>query len=147
VAVFCLGILVYLQLLFYRLQLIRLKTTKNPFVKPEVLHDLSYYPTISVLVPLKNEGEVIFETFDKIKSQNYPIDKYEVLILVEESDVFTRSVISRYHLPDNFRVILIPTLFPFTKARSLLHGLYQAKNEITTVFDAESRPDKDQFIT
>lgn len=66
---------------------------------------------------------------------------------MEESDAFTRSVISKYHLPDNFRVILIPTLFPFTKARSLLHGLYQAKNEITTVFDAESRPDKDQFIT
>ncbi len=104
-------------------------------------------PVFSVIVPLKHEGEVIFNTLQSIAEMNYPSDKMEVLIIVEENDAYTLSYLEKIDLPVEFKIFRIPNLKPYTKGRALLHGLEIAKGEIITVYDAESRPSSNQFIT
>lgn len=132
----------YLLLLSFRLANIE-KPVKSVLSakQKEVHHDLS----LTILLPLKNEGEVIRQTIQAIDNQDYPKELCELIIIVENSDLYTQSVLSAIALPKTAKILLIPSLNPFTKGRALLHGLQAAKNTIITVFDAESQPEPDQF--
>ena len=132
----------YLVLLSFRLA--NMEKPVNSLLSGEnknAHHDLS----LTILLPLKNEGEVIRQTLQAIDNQDYPKELCELIIIVENTDLYTQSVLSAIALPKTARILLIPSLNPFTKGRALLHGLQAAKNTIITVFDAESQPEPNQF--
>lgn len=131
----------YMLLLSFRLSNIE-KLPKSLIFSRDTIHDL---PTVSVLMPLKNEGHVIEDTIQHIIRQDYPVDKMELIIIVEITDEHTQSALEEINLPTYCKIILIPSLNPFTKGRALLHGLKQANHQIITVMDAESHPEPDQF--
>jgi cellulose synthase/poly-beta-1,6-N-acetylglucosamine synthase-like glycosyltransferase len=132
----------FAYLLIYRVFQILGKPKPQPRKKePEP----SKYNSFTVLIPLKREGKVIYQTFDAISELDYPVDKIQVLILVEDNDQFTLDYISNYVLPAHFKLVTIPSIPPFTKGRALNEGLRQARNDYVTVFDAESRPQSDQL--
>lgn len=139
---FCFGFLNYVLLLSYRV-------SNNVF--PRLAHSpirsilRGHWPKFSILVPLKNEDDVIHATLQTIDNLDYPSDKKEVLIVVEETDAITLQSLARFELPLSFRIIRIPELPPFTKGRALLYALYEATGEYITVYDAESRPEVNQL--
>lgn len=130
----------YLFLLSYRLSNLE-KVSPSRGVSVPAKARLS----CSILVPLKQEGEVIGGCLDGIRDLDYPDTLKELLIIVEENDAYTLEHLNKFKLPDYGRVVLIPPGYPATKGRSLLYGLKEATGDLITVFDAESRPQKDQL--
>jgi cellulose synthase/poly-beta-1,6-N-acetylglucosamine synthase-like glycosyltransferase len=41
--------------------------------------DYTYQPTVSVLMPVYNEGRTVYETIQSISQSNYPLNKFEVI--------------------------------------------------------------------
>ncbi|MFN0013005.1 MAG: glycosyltransferase [Saprospiraceae bacterium] len=140
---FITGFFNYLILIAFRLsnnvgQLARSAPKQAPF-------DPEYWPSFTIIVPLKREGEVVHGTLRAIASLDYPDVLKQVIVVVEETDTMTLSALRDADLPSNFERLLIPEQLPFTKGRALLHALRSARGEYVTVYDAESRPEPQQL--
>ena len=103
-------------------------------------------PTISVMVPLYKEAAVIDQLRVGLKRMEYPAHKVEVLLLLEEDDADTRAACEEADLPSYFRVVVVPPGKPRTKPRACNYGLSFCQGEIIVIFDAEDKPDPDQFM-
>lgn len=142
-AIFILGFFNYLLLIALRLSnnIGTLSGAKSASVaaEPDIL------PVFSILVPLKNEGEVVRGTVQAIAELDYPDVLKQVIVVVENTDRMTLDTLEALDLPANFEVLQIPEQPPFTKGRALLHALRIARGEYITVYDAESRPEPQQL--
>ena len=143
IVIFCTGLINYLILLVFRISNNSAECSSELQFYDETEPD--QWPSFSILVPLKNENEVIEATLKAIDLLNYPDRLKQVIIIVEESDTITRQSLSAITLPYNFDVLYIPENTPHTKARALLYGLKVASGKYLTVYDAESRPEPDQL--
>ncbi|MEP3048750.1 MAG: glycosyltransferase family 2 protein [Roseibium sp.] len=104
------------------------------------------WPRYTVLVPLYREARVLGDLVTGLQQLNYPTDKLQILLLIEEDDKETLCAIPK-GLPDQFEVMVVPDGIPRTKPRALSYGLASAAGQYVTVFDAEDRPDPDQLKT
>ncbi|MCA0229272.1 MAG: glycosyltransferase [Bacteroidetes bacterium] len=139
---FGLGFLNYILLLSFRVSNNFYRRTKKSITASMRVEE---WPKFSILVPLKNEDEVIHATLQAIENLDYPSDRKEVLIVVEDTDLVTQRSLAQIDLPFSFRIIHIPELPPFTKGRALLYALSEATGTYLTVYDAESRPEPSQL--
>jgi cellulose synthase/poly-beta-1,6-N-acetylglucosamine synthase-like glycosyltransferase len=141
--IFGIGFINYVLLMSFRIN-------TNFYIHPsryraEKLPFLENTPSFSILVPLKQEDEVIHATLEAIDRLHYPRSHKQVIIVVEETDHTTQKSLSNFPLPANFEILYIPELPPFTKGRALLHALAKAEGTYITVYDAESRPEPYQL--
>ncbi|MGO3886157.1 MAG: glycosyltransferase family 2 protein [Mycetocola sp.] len=102
-------------------------------------------PTYTVLVPVFREANIVANLIDNLGGIDYPADRLEILILIEEEDDETRSAITRAAPPANMHVVTIPKGHPQTKPRACNVGLTLATGEFLVIYDAEDRPDPDQL--
>lgn len=58
------------------------------------------WPSLSVILPIRNEGKVIARTLDAVLAQDYPAERLEILVSDGRSDDNTREVISEYSRRD-----------------------------------------------
>jgi len=110
-------------------------------------HDLPIY---TVLVPMYKEPEVAQKIARAVTNLNYPVDKLDVKLLLEEDDAPTRAKIAEVFdsLPPCVEVIICPTVpkgQPRTKPRACNWGLEKARGKYLVVFDAEDQPERDQL--
>jgi len=103
------------------------------------------WPKYTILIPLFKEAAVIPHLAEALISLDYPKDKKQILIILEEEDDETPPAVREANLPDNFKVIKVPHSHPQTKAKACNYAMGFATGEITTIFDAEDMPDKDQL--
>ena len=142
IAVFTLG---YLIVVVYRFYLFTRssKTDALEIVTDEealIISD-SELPFYTVMIPAYNEASVIVKLVENVAKLDYPTDRLEVLILVEEDDVATLSALSTANAPSQFRLVLIPPAEPRTKPKALNFGLTLARGDIVAVYDVEDAPD------
>lgn len=140
---FFMGFVNYMLLIAFRMgnNLGHLKNNPgNPIQTDPVV-----WPSMSIIVPLKREGDVVYGTLQAIADLDYPTNLKQVIIVVEETDQMTLEVLSNSTLPDGFELLQIPEQPPFTKGRALLHALRRASGAFVTVYDAESRPEPQQL--
>lgn len=102
-------------------------------------------PRYSVLVPLYREADVLRSLIAAMTALDYPRDRLEVLLLVEEDDAETRDGLAACPLPPWMQVVVVPPGHPRTKPRACNHGLLHVTGELVVVFDAEDRPEPDQL--
>jgi cellulose synthase/poly-beta-1,6-N-acetylglucosamine synthase-like glycosyltransferase len=102
-------------------------------------------PVYTILLPLYREETVVRKLMDNIGKLDYPKDKLDVKLLLEEDDVLTRKVLENEKLPTYFRTIIVPDSALRTKPRACNYGLAAAEGEFCVIFDAEDRPDPDQL--
>jgi len=102
-------------------------------------------PIYTVLVPVYKEANIVGQLVKNLGDIDYPKNKLEVLILIEEDDDETREALEKSSPPDNFHVIIVPDGNPRTKPRACNVGLYLASGEYVVIYDAEDRPDPDQL--
>jgi glycosyltransferase XagB len=102
-------------------------------------------PVYTVLVPLYREGSVLPALIGKLAALDYPADRLQVLLLIEEDDEQTRAALGKLALGDQFDVVLIPPSQPRTKPKACNVGLAYARGELCVIYDAEDRPDPDQL--
>jgi cellulose synthase/poly-beta-1,6-N-acetylglucosamine synthase-like glycosyltransferase len=92
----------------------------------------------SLLLPSRHEHQVIGETLRRLATINYPVHKFELIVLCTPDDQATinaaRASIARYRI-GNARVVVFDP--PSGKARAMNIGLAAARHELVTIFDAE----------
>lgn len=98
-------------------------------------------PIYTVLCPLYKEADVLPHFAASIESLDWPKDKLEVLLLLEEDDVLTQKVAENLYLPKYFKTIIVPKSNPKTKPKACNYGLHYATGKYLVIFDAEDRPD------
>jgi cellulose synthase/poly-beta-1,6-N-acetylglucosamine synthase-like glycosyltransferase len=116
-------------------------------VSPEELASVpdDEWPTYTVLVPLYREAAVLEQLVAGLSRLDYPRDKLEVLLLVEEDDEETLRRARALRLRPPFRVVVVPDSAPKTKPKACNHGLYASQSDLLVVYDAEDQPDPDQL--
>ncbi|MFA5268986.1 MAG: glycosyltransferase family 2 protein [Methanoregula sp.] len=126
--------------------------------------DESTLPVYTLFIPLYKEARILPNILKNINKLDYPKDKLDVKILLEEVDTETIAEAERLGLFGNPRAIIDPmtmeeyrkflrifdpVLIPDsdirTKPRACNQGLYRAKGEFCVIFDAEDDPDPDQL--
>jgi hypothetical protein len=116
----------------------------RPRPRPRDLPD-SELPRYTVLIPAWREEAVIGDTVRHIAALDYPEDKLEILVLVEQRDEATIRAVRAVQPPGHVRLVMLPPGAPQTKPRSCNLGLLLARGELLVIFDAEDRPEPDQL--
>lgn len=98
-------------------------------------------PVYTLLVPAYGEPEVVGQLLASMRSMDYPADKLQVLLLLEEDDTPTIEAARAAGVDDVATVIEVPAAEPRTKPKACNYGLHFASGEIVTVYDAEDTPD------
>ena len=112
----------------------------RPRGTPARLLTESELPVYTVLVPLYRERRVLAQLFRALARLDYPADKLDIKLLVEEEDDETRGALSAFVLPDYMEVLVVPEGQPRTKPRALNFGLAFARGDLVCIFDAEDVP-------
>lgn len=102
-------------------------------------------PSITLLVALYGEADIAPRLVRRLSALDYPRDRLETLILVEQDDTPTRAALASADLPRWMRVIAVPAGRIRTKPRALNFGLDFARGTIIGVYDAEDAPAPDQL--
>ncbi|MFZ4807878.1 MAG: glycosyltransferase family 2 protein [Hyphomicrobiaceae bacterium] len=103
------------------------------------------WPAYTVLVPLHREADALPGLVDALQALDYPRDRLEILLLLEEADGATRLAAARLDLPPEFRIVVVPDAAPRTKPKALALALLIARGDLITVYDAEDTPDPAQL--
>lgn len=103
-------------------------------------------PFMSVMVPLFREEDIAAKLLRRLARLNYPPHLLEILLILEEKDTQTRSLIAQSALPAWFRVIVVPNGPITTKPRAMNFALHFARGDIIGIYDAEDAPAPDQLL-
>jgi cellulose synthase/poly-beta-1,6-N-acetylglucosamine synthase-like glycosyltransferase len=98
-------------------------------------------PVYSILCPLYKEASVLDQFLDNINNIDWPKNKLDVLLLLEEDDLSTQEAINQKNLPKYVRKIVVPNSLPKTKPKACNYGLQLAKGKYLVIYDAEDKPD------
>ena len=102
-------------------------------------------PVYSILVPLYHETESLQRLVNGLRALDYPPEKLDVLLLLEQDDRATVQAVNAMALPDFIRVVVVPDAQPKTKPKACNVGLAMARGECLVIYDAEDRPERDQL--
>ena len=107
-------------------------------------------PDYSIIVALYKESAVISQLFSSLHSLDYPKEKLDVKIVLEEDDQETLEAINSVGTPQYMDIIIVPSgptdiNIVKTKARACNYALSYCKGEFVALFDAEDVPDKLQL--
>lgn len=80
-----------------------------------------------------------------IRSLDYPDDRLDVKLLLEEDDIRTRAALLSEDWPGQTEILVLPDGRPRTKPRALNVGLARSTGQFVVVYDAEDRPDPSQL--
>lgn len=102
-------------------------------------------PTYTILVPVYREANVIGDLIENLRRLDYPSSKLEILLLLEEDDEETAAAARAARPPETVTFVTVPNGEPKTKPKACNVGLFFAKGEYLTIYDAEDRPEPDQL--
>ena len=102
-------------------------------------------PRYTVLVPVFREANVVGGLIEHLRGIDYPPEKLEILLLMEEGDTETIEAARAARPPDLVQFILIPEGTPQTKPRACNVGLLFTSGEYLVIFDAEDLPEPEQL--
>jgi cellulose synthase/poly-beta-1,6-N-acetylglucosamine synthase-like glycosyltransferase len=107
---------------------------------------LEEYPNISVIVPAKNEQDNIGNCVNSILESNYPIDRFEIIVVNDQSTDDTASILNKFESEiSNLRVITITQNDTKTiagKPGALDKGIEFANGEFLLFTDADCTVDR-----
>jgi glycosyltransferase involved in cell wall biosynthesis/cellulose synthase/poly-beta-1,6-N-acetylglucosamine synthase-like glycosyltransferase/O-antigen/teichoic acid export membrane protein len=102
-------------------------------------------PLFTILCPLYREARVLPAFLESMANIDWPKDKLEVLLLLEENDLETQQAALCLQIPSYVRTVIVPHSEPKTKPKACNYGLAFAHGEYLVIYDAEDKPDTDQL--
>lgn len=102
-------------------------------------------PHYTILVPVYREAGIVGLLMQNLAGLDYPREKLEILLLLEEDDPETLQAALAAAPPDVVRILVVPHSLPKTKPRACNVGLAFARGDLVVIYDAEDRPDPDQL--
>ncbi len=142
------GALFYLGLMIFKLYVVKQSFKKQfvDFSAEEIANiDESELPVYTILIPLYQEAEVIRQIVKAMSAIDYPKDKLDIIITLEEYDLETIHAIEQVYPPEHFKTLILPNVHPKTKPKALNVALLQTKGEYLVIYDAEIIPEPDQL--
>ncbi len=140
----------YLLTTVYRVLLIDLSLSRARPIRVEP-HELAAppgggeWPRYIVILPLYHEGAVLPALVESLRRLDYPRDRLEIRLLIEEDDQETRAAAAQLDLSPPFRVVLVPVSYPRTKPKACNIGIEEGDADYLVIYDAEDRPEPDQL--
>ncbi|MDQ3239017.1 MAG: glycosyltransferase [bacterium] len=135
----------YFSDLLFNFYLIYSGLSKNPEIKigkKEVeSNNERDWPIYSVFCPLYKEWEVLPQFIHAMSKMDYPKDKLQVMLLLEEDDKQTIEKARAFNLPSYFDIVVVPHSKPKTKPKACNYGLNKAQGKFVVIYDAEDVPD------
>ncbi len=115
--------------------------------KAEELNSLraDFLPVYSILCPLYKEAHMLPVFLKAIDKIDWPKNKLDVLLLLEENDRETIASARAMVLPEYVRILIVPDSLPKTKPKACNFGLSFAKGEFVVIYDAEDIPEPQQL--
>lgn len=118
-------------------------------VKKQMKDTLEEYPFVSILVPAHNEGIVIKKTVMSLVELDYPKDKYEIIIINDNSSDNSAEILHDLQLVYNDRNIIVINTDNIIggkgKSNALNIGFEKSKGDILAIYDADNTPDKNSL--
>lgn len=119
--------------------------SEKEFSEKEIKMRKDGWPTYTIFCPLYREWQVLPQFVKAIANIDYPKDKLQVLLLLEEDDIKTIAQARLMGLPKYFNIVVVPDSKPKTKPKACNHGLLNATGQYCVIYDAEDIPDKYQL--
>ena len=121
-----------------------LKQAKNTHPSISSLK-IRYWPTVSILIPARNEGMVLDKLLQCMTQLTYPKDKLEIIVIDDASTDQTGQIADKYSRLSSFFCVLhrSPYVGGKGKAAAMNAGFSCAKGEIILCFDADYLPCSD----
>lgn len=115
----------------------------DPKDPPELEEETA--PFVTIMVPAHNEGIVIVKTVEALLNFNFPRDKYEVIVINDNSSDNSAELLnalSREYPDRNLHVINTDNITGGKgKSNALNIGFKQAKGEVIAIYDADNTPE------
>jgi len=110
-----------------------------------MLHGLCYRPTVSVLIPARNEEAVIGRILQRATELTYPKDKLEIVVVDDASTDQTGRIADEFSKMYDFIKVIHRSQLDGGKGKpdALNEGLKHASSEIVLCFDADYYPQLD----
>lgn len=103
-------------------------------------------PYVSILVPAHNEGKVIYKTVKSLILLNYPKDRYEIIVINDNSSDNTGDELDRVKKDFNGENLNVIATDKITggkgKSNALNLGYKASKGEYIAVYDADNTTEK-----
>lgn len=104
------------------------------------------YPLVSVMVPAHNEGVVITQTVLALLSFDYPQDRYEIIVINDNSSDNSAELLEAIHRKHADRKLQIintdSTIGGKGKSNALNIGFKACGGEYIVIYDADNTPEK-----
>ena len=108
---------------------------------------LKEYPTVSILVPAHNEALVIVRTVRALLNLEYPKDRYEIIVVNDNSTDDTAEKLEQVQreFPDRKLIVIStgPEVGGKGKSNALNIGFSVSTGEIIAIYDADNTPQPD----
>ncbi|MGB3365860.1 MAG: glycosyltransferase family 2 protein, partial [Acidaminobacteraceae bacterium] len=112
--------------------------------KLKKIKELSHYPMISIMIPSHNEEVVIYKTLLAMIKMNYPNDRYEIIVINDNSKDKTGEIIERVKSENPASLInhveVIGDRGGKGKSNALNIGFQEANGEFLVIYDADNTP-------
>jgi cellulose synthase/poly-beta-1,6-N-acetylglucosamine synthase-like glycosyltransferase len=102
-------------------------------------------PTVSIVLPVKNEESVIGTLLTALSNLSYPTDKREIIIVEDGSTDKTLGICMNF-AKNNAGVKILHRSSSNGKPSALNYGITHAKGEIIAIFDADNVPDSNVLM-
>ncbi len=106
----------------------------------------NFLPIYSILIPIYQEPNRIDSIKRAISRINYPKNRLDVKLIIEEDDFTAQKELNLACLPSYFYIIKVPISNPRTKPKALNFAAQYISGSYVTIFDAEDSPDPDQLL-
>jgi cellulose synthase/poly-beta-1,6-N-acetylglucosamine synthase-like glycosyltransferase len=135
----------YLATLLYRVVLLRvaLRHPSEVHINDAAARAIpdKELPIYTILVPAYHEAKVIARTIAALEDLDYPPDRLDIRLLLEEDDLETIAAARQAASTLPREIVQVPKGRPRTKPKACNLGLVGAKGELVTIYDAEDRPE------
>lgn len=116
----------------------------------ETFEGLETYPMVSIMVPAHNEGIVIVRTVESLLALNYPKDRYEIIVIndnsTDNSEELLANLQKRYS-GRNLHIINTDAVIGGKgKSNALNIGFESCKGEYIAIYDADNTPEKNALL-
>jgi len=115
-----------------------------PLPEPQPLDD-SELPLYTVMLPLRDEANMVPQLSAAMRVMDYPPEKLQILFVVEQRSHETAAMCSNELWDPRFSLLRVPDAAPHTKPKALNYALPFVLGEHVVVYDAEDIPDPDQL--
>ena len=103
-------------------------------------------PFVSLMVPAHNEGKVITQTVEALLALDYPQDRYEIIVINDNSSDNSSELLAKLQAKYNERNLIVINTDNITggkgKSNALNIGFKQSRGEFIAIYDADNTPEK-----